>query len=107
MPWEHSNVRWAVTADVDFDPLFWVASTTDKGTYYVKIANYGTEGQNVTVMIPGAEEASERAWLQTLTGAPTQSNNPLDVTVLPVEGSVNGSVASGWTLRYRVMGLRF
>ena len=85
------------TADVDFNPLFWVASMTDTGTYYVKIANYQIGSQNVTVRIPGAEGASEKAGLQTLTSAPTQSNYPLDVTVLPVEGFVNGSVASGWT----------
>jgi alpha-N-arabinofuranosidase len=88
-----------VTADVDFNPLFWVASQTSRTSpsYYVKIANYGTTNQSVTVQIPNAGTVSSSAGLQTLTGAATQSNYPLDVTVLPVEGTVSGSVSAGWT----------
>jgi len=88
-----------VTADTDFNPLFWVASSTggNAPTYHVKIANYGTTVQNVTVTIPAAVGVSATAGLQTLTGASTASNYPLDVTVLPVEGTVSGSASAGWT----------
>jgi alpha-L-arabinofuranosidase len=40
---------------------------------------------------------STTARLQTFTGAATQSNYLLDVTVLPVASIVRGSLASGWT----------
>jgi alpha-N-arabinofuranosidase len=88
-----------VSADADFNPLFWVASSTGGGapTYYVKIANYGTAMQSVTVKIPGATGVSATAGLQTLTGNATQSNYPLDVTVLPVQSSGSGSASAGWT----------
>lgn len=88
-----------VTADTGFNPLFWVASKTAGGspTYYVKIANYGTTVQSVTVKIPGASGVSSAAGLQTLTGAATQSNYPLDVTVMPVGSTVSGNVSAGWT----------
>ncbi|KAE9362634.1 glycoside hydrolase family 51 protein [Stipitochalara longipes BDJ] len=88
-----------VTADVNFGPLYWVASKTAGSApiYYVKIANYGTSVQSVTVKIPGAGSVGSTAGLSTLTGNATQSNYPLDVTVLPVESTVTGSVASGWT----------
>jgi alpha-N-arabinofuranosidase len=88
-----------VSSDVDFNPLFWVASSTSGSapTYHVKIANYGTEVQSVTVKIPGASGVGSSAGLQTLTGNATQSNYPLDVTVTPVESSVSGSAGAGWT----------
>lgn len=86
-----------VTSDVGFGPLYWVASSTSKGVYYVKIANYGTAAQNVTVQIPGAIDASASANLVTFTGAPTASNYPLDVTLQPVTSTVIGSASGGWT----------
>jgi len=86
-----------VTSSASFNPLFWVASSTTSGTYYVKIANYGTTAQSVTVTIPNLTGASAAAGLQTLTGAATQSNYPLDVTVVPVSSTVTGSASGGWT----------
>jgi alpha-N-arabinofuranosidase len=86
-----------VTSDVDFNPLFWVASSTTEGTYYVKLANYGTSSENVTVKIPGAKWVSDSADLKTLTGESTQSNYPLNVTVKPESSTVTGSASGGWT----------
>jgi len=63
----------------------------------VKIANYGTTTESVTVKIPGARGASSSARLMTLTGGATTSNYPLDVSVLPVSSTVSGSARNGWT----------
>jgi alpha-N-arabinofuranosidase len=87
-----------VTSTSGFGPLYWVASSTTSGTYYVKLANYGTATQSVTVKIPGATGASATANLIVLTGASTASNYPNDVTVTPTTSSVTGSASGGWTL---------
>ncbi|TGO85363.1 hypothetical protein BPOR_0404g00110 [Botrytis porri] len=94
-----------VTSDVGFGPLYWVASSTSAGTYYVKIANYGTATHNVTVDIPGASGASSSAKLVSLTGPPGASNNPLNVTLQPVTSTVSGSVAAGWTFNVAAYGV--
>ncbi|KAF7908376.1 uncharacterized protein EAF01_004131 [Botrytis porri] len=94
-----------VTSDVGFGPLYWVASSTSAGTYYVKIANYGTATHNVTVDIPGASGASSSAKLVSLTGPPGASNYPLNVTLQPVTSTVSGSVAAGWTFNVAAYGV--
>ncbi|TGO53481.1 hypothetical protein BOTNAR_0294g00120 [Botryotinia narcissicola] len=94
-----------VTSDVGFGPLYWVASSTTAGTYYVKIANYGIATQNVTVDIPGATGASSSAKLVSFTGAPTASNYPLNVTLQPVTSTVTGSAAGGWTFNVAAYGV--
>lgn len=83
-----------VTSTSGFGPLYWVASSTTSGTYYVKLANYGTTAQSATVKIPGATGASATANLIVLPGASRASNYPNDVTVQPTSSSVTGS-ASG------------
>lgn len=94
-----------VTSDVGFGPLYWVASSTTTGTYYVKIANYGTAAQNVTVDIPGAKGASSSAKLVSFTGPPTASNYPLKVTLQPVTSTVSGSATGGWTFNVAAYGV--
>ncbi|KAF8860525.1 glycoside hydrolase family 51 protein [Acephala macrosclerotiorum] len=91
------NTILPVTSDTAFNPLFWVASSTTTGIYYIKLANYGTTTQNVTVKIPNASGVSATAGLQTLTGGATSSNYPLDVTVTPTSATVSGSASGGWT----------
>lgn len=86
-----------VTSTSGFGPLYWVASSATSGTYYVKLANYGTTTQSVTVKIPDATRASATANLIILTGASTASNYPNDVTVMPTTSSVTGSASGGWT----------
>ncbi|CCD44767.2 glycoside hydrolase family 51 protein [Botrytis cinerea T4] len=94
-----------VTSDAAFGPLYWVASSTKVGLYYVKIANYGTASQNVTVNIPGATGASSSAKLVSFTGPATASNYPLDVTLQPVTSTVTGSAAGGWTFNVAAYGV--
>jgi alpha-N-arabinofuranosidase len=89
-----------VTSDSGFGPLYWVASSTTSGTYYVKLANYGTTTESVTITIPGATEASATANLIVLTGASTASNYPNDVTVTPTSSNVTGSASDGWTFSF-------
>jgi len=86
-----------VTSSVGFGPLYWVAGSTSSGTYYVKIANYGTTTESITVTIPKATGLSASANLQILTGASTAENQPLDVLVQPVSSTVTGSATGGWT----------
>ncbi|CRG87864.1 alpha-L-arabinofuranosidase [Talaromyces islandicus] len=42
-----------VTSDTAFGPVYWVASAAN-GTYFVKLANYGSESQEITIDIDGA-----------------------------------------------------
>lgn len=86
-----------VTSDTNFGPLYWVASSTTAGTYYAKIANYGTTTQSVTVKIPAATELNGTASVEILTGGATTSNYPLDVRVTPTTATVTGSSTGGWT----------
>jgi alpha-N-arabinofuranosidase len=86
-----------VTSDSSFGPLYWVASSTTTSKYYVKLANYGTTTQSVTIKIPQAVGVSNTANLQLLTGPSTASNYPLDVTVQPISSSITGSLSAGWT----------
>ena len=86
-----------VSSDVGFGPLYWVASSTGGGKWFVKVANYGTSSQSVTIKIPGATGLSANAGLQVLTGSSTASNKPLAVSVLPSSSTVSGSATGGWT----------
>lgn len=84
-----------VTSDSAFGPVYWVASATDAGTYYVKLANYGTTTETVTVKVPGAAFTS--ASLKLLSGDPTVSNYPHDVKITPRETTVSGDATTGYT----------
>ncbi|TVY48817.1 putative alpha-L-arabinofuranosidase A [Lachnellula occidentalis] len=87
----------AVSADVDFGPLYWVASSTTRGKWYVKIANYGMASQNATVKIPSASGLSGTAAVQVLSGSAGTSNGPAAVSVQPVNSTLTGSATAGWT----------
>ncbi|GAT21099.1 LOW QUALITY PROTEIN: alpha-L-arabinofuranosidase E [Aspergillus luchuensis] len=76
-----------VNTTADFDPLYWVASVSDEGTYYVKLANYGSSSQNVTVNIEGTTSGQ----LQLLSGGETVSNYPHDVSITTQTSTVSGS----------------
>ncbi|KAG4033739.1 hypothetical protein MFRU_004g02420 [Monilinia fructicola] len=86
-----------VNSSVGFGPLYWVASSTTTGSYYVKLANYGTTTESVTVKIPDAIKVKADAKLVTFTGPATASNYPLKVTLQPVTSTVTGSATGGWT----------
>ena len=95
-----------VTSDTAFGPVYWVASQTSASspTYYVKLANYGSTSQSVTIKIPSAS-LSTSATLFTVSGAATQENYPLDVTVLPVTSTVTGTASDGYTLTLPAWGV--
>lgn len=95
-----SNARGAtilpVTSDTGFGPVYWVASVTAGGTYHVKLANYGTTAQSVTVKIPAAT-AAPGASLEVLTGDPLAVNKVFTVQTVPTTSTVTGSATGGWT----------
>lgn len=76
-----------VTSDSAFGPVYWVASVSDSGTYYVKLANYGSSTENVTINIEGATAGS----LELLSGGELVSNYPHDVSITTSTTSVSGS----------------
>ncbi|KAJ5998864.1 glycoside hydrolase [Penicillium sp. IBT 35674x] len=76
-----------VTSDSAFGPVYWVASVSDTGTYYVKLANYGPSTENVTININGATAGS----LELLSGGELVSNYPHDVSITTSTTSVSGS----------------
>ncbi|KAJ6114386.1 alpha-N-arabinofuranosidase A precursor [Penicillium sp. IBT 16267x] len=42
-----------VTSDSGFGPIYWVASSAGDSFYFVKRANYGSDTQNLSVIIDG------------------------------------------------------
>jgi alpha-N-arabinofuranosidase len=85
-----------VTSDTGFGPVYWVASSTSGGTYYVKLANYGTVAESVTIKIP-AGTAAAVASLEILTGDPLATNHVFTTQTVPYTISVTGSATAGWT----------
>ncbi|KAK2764246.1 hypothetical protein FQN54_008938 [Arachnomyces sp. PD_36] len=49
----HGDTIVPVTSDSEVDPVYWVASSTTAGEYYLKLANYGQDIQDVSVSTPG------------------------------------------------------
>jgi alpha-N-arabinofuranosidase len=93
-----------VTSNSAFGPVYWVASSTDAGTYYVKLANYGTAEESVTIEIPGAT-LSTTATLHLVSGDADTSNYPLDVSVTDTTSSVSGSADDGYTFTIPAYGV--
>lgn len=85
-----------VSADVGFGPLYWVASGSSNGAYYVKMANYGTSTESVTIKLPGIAFSSAK--LQMLSGDPTASNYPHAVSISTQTSSVSGNADDGYTV---------
>lgn len=79
------NTVLPVNSTADFGPLYWVATKTDS-TYYVKLANYAPDEQNVTVSIPKTESGR----LEMLAGSQNEGNQPYNVTLLPVTTKLKG-----------------
>jgi len=74
-----------VNSTADFGPLYWVASKTDS-KYFIKLANYGPDEQNVTVSIPMTDSGR----LDMLAGSQNEQNQPFNVTVMPVSTRLKG-----------------
>ncbi|ODM17091.1 putative alpha-N-arabinofuranosidase A [Aspergillus cristatus] len=79
-----------VTSDSAFGPVYWVASSAgDK--YYVKLANYGSETQDVTVSIPGLSSGKLTVLAD---NDPEASNTDTQTLVTPSEKDVTGENGS-------------
>ncbi|KAJ5692309.1 glycoside hydrolase [Penicillium macrosclerotiorum] len=76
-----------VTSDSGFGPVYWVSSVSSSGTYYVKLANYGSDTETVTVNIDGATSGT----LELLSGDETVSNYPHDISITTSTTSISGS----------------
>ena len=72
-------------SSTEFGPLYWVASRTGS-QYFVKLANYGPDEQNVTVSIPDILGGR----LEMLAGTQFQGNQPHQITVQTVTSPVQG-----------------
>lgn len=78
-----------VTADGPFGPVYWVASTAGS-TVFVKMANYGTEQQQVTIAMPKKTSAS----FTLLTADAGGTNRPGQETVKPTTQTVTADGGS-------------
>lgn len=73
-----------VKSDSAFGPVYWVASSaSDK--YYVKLANYGSDVQDLSVTIDGKTSAKLTVLAD---DDPNASNTPEETPVVPVDSSV-------------------
>ncbi|KAJ5580827.1 Glycoside hydrolase superfamily [Penicillium hetheringtonii] len=65
-----------VKSSTEFGPLYWVATKTDS-QYYVKLANYGKDEQNVIIKIPKTKSGK----LKMLAGSQYEGNLPYSVNI--------------------------
>lgn len=72
-----------VHSSAGFGPVYWVASKTGS-QYYLKLANYGHEHQNVKVSIPGTRSGR----LEMLAGPKYHGDTPDNVQIQTVTTSV-------------------
>ncbi|RAL04416.1 Arabinosidase A [Aspergillus ibericus CBS 121593] len=76
-----------VTSDTDFGPVYWVASSAGDA-YYVKLANYGSNPQTLTVAISGTTTGK----LTILADSdPEAYNSDTQTLVTPSESTVQAS----------------
>lgn len=83
-----------VTSSGEFGPVYWVASKKDS-KYFVKLANYGSVLQSVTINIPGTQKGK----LEMLSGGQYQGNKPHDVTIQTVTTDVSNSTPGGYLVQ--------
>lgn len=79
-----------VTSDSAFGPVYWVASSAGD-SYYVKLANYGTETQDVTISIPGTSSGKLTVLAD---NDPDASNTDSQTLVTPSEKDVTAQDGS-------------
>ena len=75
-----------ITSDSQFGPVYWVASNTDD-TYYVKLANYGSKTETVSVKIAGSTKAKLTVVANNDANA---ANTDTETLVTPVDSELNG-----------------
>ncbi|KAJ5621443.1 Arabinosidase A [Penicillium herquei] len=84
----HGDTIKEVTSDSAFGPVYWVASSASDSSYFVKLANYGSETQDLSVSISGLSTAK-----LTVVGDddPDAANTPDESPVVPVESTLSSS----------------
>ncbi|CAG7918492.1 unnamed protein product [Penicillium olsonii] len=75
-----------ITSDSQFGPVYWVASNTDE-TYYVKLANYGSKTETVSVKIAGSTKAKLTVVANNDANA---ANTDTETLVTPVDSELSG-----------------
>lgn len=70
-----------VTSDSPFGPVYWVASGASD-TYYVKLANYGSEVQDISIYISGASSGKLTVVAD---NDPNAANTDTETPIAPVE----------------------
>lgn len=78
-----------VQSSTKFGPVYWVASKKDS-QYFVKLANYGSVLQSVTVNVAGTAKGK----IEMLAGGQYQGNKPHDMRIEPVTTNVNSTDGS-------------
>ncbi|KAH0612759.1 uncharacterized protein H6S33_009139 [Morchella sextelata] len=83
----HGTTVLPVTSDAKFGPLYWSASSTDGGRYYLKIANYNGTTTTVTFEVP--DDNVIKGKLTTLNApSPFSENSPKNETSIWTEKEV-------------------
>ncbi|KAI5845036.1 glycoside hydrolase family 51 protein [Morchella snyderi] len=83
----HGTTVLPVTSDSKFGPLYWSASSTDNGGYYLKIANYNGTTTTVTFEVP--DDNVIKGKLTTLSApSPFSENSPKNETSIWTEKEV-------------------
>ncbi|KAJ5733607.1 Arabinosidase A [Penicillium malachiteum] len=84
----HGDTIKEVTSDSAFGPVYWVASSASDSSYFVKLANYGSDTQDLSVSISGLSTAK-----LTVVGDddPNAANTPDESPVVPVESTLSSS----------------
>lgn len=98
-----------VQSDSNFGPVYWVASSKSGGSgasgYVVKLANYGTGEQDVTITIPDQSQLSHTATLWMVSGGADDTNHPLDVLVSANQSSVVADSSGAFTVSMPAYGV--
>ncbi|KAJ5707457.1 hypothetical protein N7488_007258 [Penicillium malachiteum] len=84
----HGDTIKEVTSDSVFGPVYWVAFSASDSSYFFKLANYGSEIQDLSVSISGLSTAK-----LTVVGDddPNAANTPEESPVVPVESTLSSS----------------
>lgn len=93
-----------VTSDSAFGPVYWVASSKSDSTYYVKMANYGSSSQTVSVKFSSIT-LSPSATLTLLSGGELVSNYPGMVSITPQTSTISGSASEGYSFSIPAWGV--
>lgn len=93
-----------VTSDTGFGPVYWVASSKARSSYYVKLANYGSSEEKVTVNFSGLTLLAS-ANLTMLSGGELVANYPGIVSITPNTTTITGSSSGGYTFSIPAWGV--